>query len=109
MVCFFLVVSPYLAHQSLRATQSPGSLRINRMALCLISAFAGGHVGLIALIYAVPLCRFSTQQSSRWALRSRPGHQIRFVLHRYDHYWRRIVTPVMGFVSDAAGNIPTAD
>ena len=50
MVCFFIgrFTGTWL-HQSLRATQSPGSLRINRYGTSLISAFAGGHVGLIAL------------------------------------------------------------
>lgn len=39
----------YLAHQSLRTTQSLAAYALIAMALCLISAFAGGHVGLIAL------------------------------------------------------------
>ena len=68
MVCFFIgrftgtwLISRFAPHKVLAA------YALIAMALCLISAFAGGHVGLI--LYAAPLCRFSTQQSSRWALR----------------------------------------
>ena len=49
MVCFFIGRFTGTAHQSLRTTQSPAAYALIAMALCLISAFAGGHVGLIAL------------------------------------------------------------
>lgn len=56
---------------------------------------AGGHV--VNSLTCAGLRRFSTQQSSLWALRP---HR-RFVLHRYDHYG----TPGRGLSRDA-GNIP---
>ena len=111
MVCFFIGrFTGTLAHQSLRTTQSPGSLRINRYGTVLISAFAGGHVGLIALT----LCSafMSIQYPTIFSLGIKNlGQDTKygssFIVMTI--IGGGIVTPVMGFVSDAAGNIPTAE
>ncbi|EFQ0651403.1 L-fucose:H+ symporter permease [Shigella sonnei] len=80
------------------------------MALCLISAFAGGHVGLIALT----LCSafMSIQYPTIFSLGIKNlGQDTKygssFIVMTI--IGGGIVTPVMGFVSDAAGNIPTAE
>ncbi len=80
------------------------------MALCLISAFAGGHVGLIALT----LCSafMSIQYPTIFSLGIKNlGRDTKygssFIVMTI--IGGGIVTPVMGFVSDAAGNIPTAE
>ncbi len=104
-----LVVSPVPGSSVASATQSPGSLRINRYGTVPDLSFAGGHVGLIALTLCSAFMSISTQQSSRWALRISARTPNTFVLHRYDHYWRRYCHSGHGVVSDAAGNIPTAE
>ena len=84
--------------------------RFTAMALCLISAFAGGHVGLIALT----LCSafMSIQYPTIFSLGIKNlGQDTKygssFIVMTI--IGGGIVTPVMGFVSDAAGNIPTAE
>jgi FHS family L-fucose permease-like MFS transporter len=76
------------------------------MLLCLISAFSGGHVGLLALT----LCSafMSIQYPTIFSLGIKNLGQDT----KYGSFivmtiiGGGIVTPVMGFVSDAAGNIP---
>ena len=97
MVCFFI-------------GRFTGTWLISRFALCLISAFAGGHVGLIALT----LCSafMSIQYPTIFSLGIKNlGQDTKygssFIVMTI--IGGGIVTPVMGFVSDAAGNIPTAE
>ena len=80
------------------------------MVLCVISAAAGGHVGLIALT----LCSMfmSIQYPTIFSLGikgldqdTKYGSSIIVMTI----IGGGIVTPLMGFVSDAAGNIPTAE
>ncbi|KEA49900.1 MULTISPECIES: L-fucose:H+ symporter permease [Mangrovibacter] len=80
------------------------------MALCLISAFTGGHVGLLALT----LCSafMSIQYPTIFSLGIRQlGSDTKygssFIVMTI--IGGGIVTPIMGFVSDAAGNIPSAE
>ncbi len=80
------------------------------MLLCLLSAFSGGHVGLLALT----LCSafMSIQYPTIFSLGIKHlGQDTKygssFIVMTI--IGGGIVTPVMGFVSDAAGNIPTAE
>lgn len=80
------------------------------MLLCLLSAFSGGHVGLLALT----LCSafMSIQYPTIFSLGIKHlGEDTKygssFIVMTI--IGGGIVTPVMGFVSDAAGNIPTAE
>ncbi|WP_226572928.1 L-fucose:H+ symporter permease [Mangrovibacter yixingensis] len=80
------------------------------MALCLVSAFTGGHVGLLALT----LCSafMSIQYPTIFSLGIRQlGSDTKygssFIVMTI--IGGGIVTPIMGFVSDAAGNIPSAE
>ena len=111
MVCFFIgrftgtwLISRFAPHKVLAA------YALIAMALCLISAFAGGHVGLIALT----LCSafMSIQYPTLFSLGIKTlGQDTKygssFIVMTI--IGGGIVTPVMGFVSDAAGNIPTAE
>ena len=111
MVCFFIgsvcgtwLISRFAPHKVLPA------YALIAMALCLISAFAGGHVGLIALT----LCSafMSIQYPTIFSLGIKNlGQDTKygssFIVMTI--IGGGIVTPVMGFVSDAAGNIPTAE
>ncbi|QED65918.1 L-fucose:H+ symporter permease [Escherichia coli] len=111
MVCFFIgrftgtwLISRFAPHKVLAA------YALIAMALCLISAFAGGHVGLIALT----LCSafMSIQYPTIFSLGIKNlGRDTKygssFIVMTI--IGGGIVTPVMGFVSDAAGNIPTAE
>ena len=111
MVCFFIgrftgtwLISRFAPHKVLAA------YALIAMALCLISAFAGGHVGLIALT----LCSafMSIQYPTIFSLGIKNlGQDTKygssFIVMTI--IGGGIVTPVMGFVSDAAGNIPTAE
>ncbi|EPS8173225.1 L-fucose:H+ symporter permease, partial [Shigella sonnei] len=111
MVCFFIgrftgtwLISRFAPHRVLAA------YALIAMALCLISAFAGGHVGLIALT----LCSafMSIQYPTIFSLGIKNlGQDTKygssFIVMTI--IGGGIVTPVMGFVSDAAGNIPTAE
>ncbi len=111
MVCFFIGRFTVPAHQSLRTTQSRGRLRVHLLLHCADLAFAGGHVGLIARLYAAAfmLIQYPTIFSLGVKNLGQATPNTVLSFHRYDHHWRRIVTPVMGFVSYAAGNIPTAE
>ncbi len=80
------------------------------MLLCLISAFSGGHIGLLALT----LCSafMSIQYPTIFSLGIKNlGQDTKygssFIVMTI--IGGGIVTPVMGFVSDAAGKIPTAE
>ncbi|HGU2482591.1 TPA: L-fucose:H+ symporter permease, partial [Escherichia coli] len=111
MVCFFIgrftgtwLISRFAPHKVLAA------YALIAMALCLISAFAGSHVGLIALT----LCSafMSIQYPTIFSLGIKNlGQDTKygssFIVMTI--IGGGIVTPVMGFVSDAAGNIPTAE
>ncbi len=111
MVCFFIgrftgtwLISRFAPHKVLAA------YALIAMALCLISAFAGGYVGLIALT----LCSafMSIQYPTIFSLGIKNlGQDTKygssFIVMTI--IGGGIVTPVMGFVSDAAGNIPTAE
>lgn len=110
MVCFFIgrftgTGSSVASHHTKSAAYA-----LIAMALCLISAFAGGHVGLIALT----LCSafMSIQYPTIFSLGIKNlGEDTKygssFIVMTI--IGGGIVTPVMGFVSDAAGNIPTAE
>ncbi|MDT1800449.1 MFS transporter, partial [Salmonella enterica subsp. enterica serovar Oslo] len=80
------------------------------MLMCLISAFSGGHIGLLAQT----LCRayMSIQYPTNFSLGIKKLGQhtqygASFIVNPI--IGGGIVTPVMGFVSDAAGKIPTAE
>ncbi len=98
MVCFFIgrftgtwLISRFAPHKVLAA------YALIAMALCLISAFAGGHVGLIALTLCSAFMSIQYPTIFSLGIKIWPGHQIRFVLHRYDHYWRRYCHSGHGF------------
>lgn len=111
MVCFFIgrfsgtwLIRHYAPHKVLAI------YAFISMLLCIISAAAGGHVGLIALT----LCSMfmSIQYPTIFSLGikgldqdTKYGSSIIVMTI----IGGGIVTPVMGFVSDAAGNIPTAE
>ncbi len=111
MVCFFIgrfsgtwLIRHYAPHKVL------ATYAFISMLLCIISAAAGGHVGLIALT----LCSMfmSIQYPTIFSLGikgldqdTKYGSSIIVMTI----IGGGIVTPVMGFVSDAAGNIPTAE
>ena len=111
MVCFFIgrfsgtwLISRFAPHKVLAA------YALLAMLLCLISAFSGGHVGLLALT----LCSafMSIQYPTIFSLGIKNlGQDTKygssFIVMTI--IGGGIVTPVMGFVSDAAGNIPTAE
>ena len=111
MVCFFIgrfsgtwLISRFAPHKVLAA------YALLSMILCLISAFTGGHVGLLALT----LCSafMSIQYPTIFSLGIKNlGQDTKygssFIVMTI--IGGGIVTPVMGFVSDAAGNIPTAE
>ena len=140
MVCFFIgrftgtwLISRFAPHKVLAA------YALIAMALCLISAFAGGHVGLIALtlcsafmsiqyptIFSLGIKNLGqdTKYGSSFIVMTIIGGGIvtpvmGLYLGQDTKYGSSfivmtiigggIVTPVMGFVSDAAGNIPTAE
>lgn len=111
MVCFFIgrfsgtwLIRHYAPHKVLAV------YAFISMVLCIISAAAGGHVGLIALT----LCSMfmSIQYPTIFSLGikgldqdTKYGSSIIVMTI----IGGGIVTPIMGFVSDAAGNIPTAE
>ena len=111
MVCFFIgrfsgtwLIRHYAPHKVLAV------YAFISMVLCVISAAAGGHVGLIALT----LCSMfmSIQYPTIFSLSikgldqdTKYGSSIIVMTI----IGGGIVTPLMGFVSDAAGNIPTAE
>ena len=111
MVCFFIgrfsgtwLIRHYAPHKVLAV------YAFISMVLCVISAAAGGHVGLIALT----LCSMfmSIQYPTIFSLGikgldqdTKYGSSIIVMTI----IGGGIVTPLMGFVSDAAGNIPTAE
>lgn len=111
MVCFFIgrfsgtwLIHHYAPHKVLAV------YAFISMVLCVISAAAGGHVGLIALT----LCSMfmSIQYPTIFSLGikgldqdTKYGSSIIVMTI----IGGGIVTPIMGFVSDAAGNIPTAE
>ncbi|EDW8111694.1 L-fucose:H+ symporter permease [Salmonella enterica] len=111
MVCFFIgrftgtwLISRFAPHKVLAA------YALLAMLLCLISAFSGGHIGLLALT----LCSafMSIQYPTIFSLGIKNlGQDTKygssFIVMTI--IGGGIVTPVMGFVSDAAGNIPTAE
>ena len=80
------------------------------MLLCIISAVMGGHLGLIALT----LCSMfmSIQYPTIFSLGIKGlGQDTKYgsSIIVMTIVGGGIVTPIMGFVSDAAGNIPTAE
>lgn len=79
------------------------------MILCLISAFTGGHVGLLALTLCSAFMSIQYPTIFSLGIKHGAGHQIRLLFIVMTIIGGGIVTPVMGFVSDAAGNIPTAE
>lgn len=111
MVCFFIgrfsgtwLIRHYAPHKVLAV------YAFISMVLCVISTAAGGHVGLIALT----LCSMfmSIQYPTIFSLGikgldqdTKYGSSIIVMTI----IGGGIVTPLMGFVSDAAGNIPTAE
>lgn len=111
MVCFFIgrfsgtwLIRHYAPHKVLAV------YAFISMVLCVISAAAGGHVGLIALT----LCSMfmSIQYPTIFSLGikgldqdTKYGSSIIVMTI----IGGGIVTPIMGFVSDAAGDIPTAE
>ncbi|MCX3410058.1 L-fucose:H+ symporter permease [Raoultella ornithinolytica] len=102
MVCFF--IGRFAPHKVLAA------YALLSMVLCLISALSGGHIGLLALT----LCSafMSIQYPTIFSLGIKNlGQDTKygssFIVMTI--IGGGIVTPVMGFVSDAAGNIPTAE
>ena len=111
MVCFFIgrfsgtwLISRFAPHKVLAA------YALLAMILCLISAFTGGQIGLLALT----LCSafMSIQYPTIFSLGIKNlGQDTKygssFIVMTI--IGGGIVTPVMGFVSDAAGNIPTAE
>lgn len=111
MVCFFIgrfsgtwLVRRYAPHKVLAA------YALIAMCLCLLSALIGGHLGLLALT----LCSafMSIQYPTIFSLGIRQlGQDTKygssFIVMTI--IGGGIVTPVMGFVSDAAGKIPTAE
>lgn len=111
MVCFFIgrftgtwLISRFAPHKVLAA------YALFAMLLCLISAFSGGHIGLLALT----LCSafMSIQYPTIFSLGIKNlGQDTKygssFIVMTI--IGGGIVTPVMGFVSDAAGKIPTAE
>lgn len=111
MVCFFIgrftgtwLISRFAPHKVLAA------YALLAMLLCLISAFSGGHIGLLALT----LCSafMSIQYPTIFSLGIKNlGQDTKygssFIVMTI--IGGGIVTPVMGFVSDAAGKIPTAE
>lgn len=111
MVCFFIgrftgtwLISRFAPHKVLAA------YALLAMVLCLVSAVFGGHFGLLALT----LCSafMSIQYPTIFSLGIKNlGQDTKygssFIVMTI--IGGGIVTPVMGFVSDAAGNIPTAE
>lgn len=111
MVCFFIgrftgtwLIRRFAPHSVLAV------YALIAMLLCLLSAFSGGHVGLLALT----LCSafMSIQYPTIFSLGIKQlGQDTKygssFIVMTI--IGGGIVTPVMGFVSDAAGNIPTAE
>ncbi|WP_036769650.1 L-fucose:H+ symporter permease [Photorhabdus australis] len=80
------------------------------MILCIISAFAGGHIGLMALT----ICSIfmSIQYPTIFSLGIKGlGQDTKYgsSLIVMTIVGGGIVTPIMGFVSDAVGHIPTAE
>ncbi len=111
MVCFF--IGRFTGTWLIRRFAPHNVLAIYAfiaMLLCLLSAFSGGHVGLLALT----LCSafMSIQYPTIFSLGIKHlGQDTKygssFIVMTI--IGGGIVTPVMGFVSDAAGNIPTAN
>lgn len=111
MVCFFIgrfsgtwLVSRFAPHKVLAA------YALLAMFLCLISAFTGGYIGLLALT----LCSMfmSIQYPTIFSLGIKNlGQDTKygssFIVMTI--IGGGIVTPIMGFVSDAAGRITTAE
>lgn len=111
MVCFFIgrISGTWLVRRY-KPNKVLALYALIAMILCLISAAAKGHVGLIALT----LCSMfmSIQYPTIFSLGIKS-------LGRDTKYGSSfivmgiigggVVTPIMGFVSDAAGNIPTAE
>ncbi len=111
MVCFFIgrfsgtwLICRYAPHKVLAI------YAFMAMLLCLISAAVGGHIGLLALT----LCSafMSIQYPTIFSLGiknleqdTKYGSSIIVMTI----VGGGIVTPLMGFVSDKAGNIPTAE
>ncbi|MBF7957389.1 L-fucose:H+ symporter permease [Rahnella victoriana] len=111
MVCFFIgrfsgtwLIRRFTPYKVL------GCYALVAMVLCLISAFCGGHVGLLALT----LCSafMSIQYPTIFSLGIRdlgPDTKYGSSFIVMAIIGGGIVTPIMGFVSDAAGNIPMAE
>ncbi|MDQ4430823.1 L-fucose:H+ symporter permease [Yokenella regensburgei] len=111
MVCFFIgrfsgtwLIRRFAPHKVLAI------YAFIAMLLCLFSAFSGGHAGLLALT----LCSafMSIQYPTIFSLGIKNlGQDTKygssFIVMTI--IGGGIVTPVMGFVSDAAGNIPMAE
>ncbi|AHG21508.1 L-fucose transporter [Chania multitudinisentens RB-25] len=111
MVCFFIgrfsgtwLIRRYAPHKILAI------YAFISMLLCVLSALAGGHIGLLALTLASLF--MSIQYPTIFSLGIKGLNQDT----KYGSsiivmtiVGGGIVTPLMGFVSDAAGNIPTAE
>ncbi|TKI06966.1 L-fucose:H+ symporter permease [Martelella alba] len=111
MVCFFIgrftgtwLIRRFAPYKVLAA------YALIAMILCLVSALAGGHIGLLALT----LCSafMSIQYPTIFSLGIKQlGQDTKygssFIVMTI--IGGGIVTPVMGYVSDAAGRIPTAE
>jgi fucose permease len=90
MVCFFIgrftgtwLISRFAPHKVLAA------YALLSMLLCLISAFSGGHVGLLALTLCSAFMSIQYPTIFSLGIKNWAGHQIRLVVYRHDHYWRR--------------------
>lgn len=111
MVCFFIgrftgtwLVKRYPPHKVLSLYALIG------MVLCIISAIAGGHVGLWAL--TVSSLFMSIQYPTIFSLGiNQLGQDTKYAssIIVMTIVGGGIVTPIMGYVSDAAGRIPTAE
>lgn len=111
MLCFFIgrifgtwLISRCAAHKVLVI------YALIAMSLCIISAIAGGHVGLIA----ITLCSafMSIQFPTIFSLGIRDlGQDTKYgsSLIVMAIIGGGVVTPIMGLVSDIAGRIPTAE
>jgi FHS family L-fucose permease-like MFS transporter len=111
MVCFF--IGRFTGTWLIRR-QSPNKVlaiyAFISMVLCIISAVAGGHIGLIALT----LCSLfmSIQYPTIFSLGIKNlGQDTKYgsSIIVMGIVGGGVVTPLMGFVSDAANNLPTAE
>lgn len=111
MVCFFIgrFTGTGLSAASRRITYWL-SMRLSPCCSVCSPPSAAATSACWPLPCAAPLCPFSTRPSSRWGLSSwarDTKYGSSFIVMTI--IGGGIVTPVMGFVSDAAGNIPTAE